>query len=134
MAISDGLDGLLEMIGSVISDTQYDKVTIGKISETLRIRFSKMGKEKEMIAREMKTRKEILEAEMELKLFKEFNERIEAHSEEKDACWIAATKELNIPEEGRYSCNFKDGTISEKVSKKDAPDNPFTNPNKKKRW
>ena len=134
MSKFEGLDSLFELISNSITDSQYDKVTIGKISETLRVRFAKMGKEKEMIVREMKTRKEILEAEMELKLFKEFNERIEAHSEEKDACWIAATKELNIPEEGRYSCNFKDGTISEKVSKKDAPDNPFTNPNKKKRW
>jgi len=134
MSKFEGLDSLFELISNSITDSQYDKVTIGKISENLRVRFAKMGKEKEMIAREMKTRKEILEAEMELKLFKEFSERIEAHSDEKDACWLAASRELNIPEEGRYSCNFKDGTISEKVTKKDVPDNPFTNPNKKKRW
>jgi hypothetical protein len=133
MAKFDGLDSLFEMLGSAISDSQYDKVTIGKISETLRVRFAKMGKEKEMIAREMKTRKEILEAEMELKLYKEFNDRAETHSEEKDACWLAATKELGVSDDGRYSCNFKDGTISEKVPKKNAPDNIFTNPHRKNR-
>lgn len=133
MAKFDGLDSLFEMLGSAISDTQYDKITVGKISETLRIRFAKMGKEKEMTAREMEARKEVLEAEMELKLYKEFNERIEAHSDEKDACWLAATKELNVSDDGRYSCNFKDGTISEKVPKKNMPDNIFTNPNRKNR-
>lgn len=134
MSKNDGLNGLLEMIGSAMSDSEFDKVPIGKISEKLRLRFVKQNKEKDLIEREMKTRKEILEAEIKLQLFKEFNDRIEAHSEEKDACWVEVTTELNIPEDRRYSCNFREGIISEKVPKKDGPDNIFTNPDKKKRW
>lgn len=126
-------DDLLNILGKAISDSSYDKVDIGSISDELRKRFIKMGKDKEILGQEMKTRKEILESELELKLFKEFNERIDGYDELKTELWEAAEKELGLPSDGNYSMNFKTGVVSKKVQKKN-PENIFQTMAEKKRW
>lgn len=119
MSEQDGLRDLLEFLESISPEMETEKVAIGKISEELRLRFTAMKKERDNLRKELSTRKDILEAEMKLKLYQEFNDRSDSNMDEKSACWDLATKELNLNPDGNWTVDFKTGILSEKVSKKE---------------
>jgi hypothetical protein len=91
-----------------------------------------MHRKKENVEKELETRKEILQSEMELVLYKEFREKMEVFDDEKTSLWDEATKELGVDPEENYSVDFKSGVVSRKV-RKERGTNPFENVGKK-RW
>jgi hypothetical protein len=132
MANLEGLDGFANILTKVIMEQSYEKVPVGNISKELCLKFRDMHRKKDEVEKELETRKEILQAEMELKLYKEFREKMETFDEEKSLLWDEATKELGVDPEDSYSVDFKVGIVSKKV-KKERGSNPFENVGKK-RW
>jgi hypothetical protein len=132
MGMHEGLDGIANILSKVIMDQAYEKIPVGNISKELCSKFRDMHRKKEAVEKELETRKEILQSEMELVLYKEFREKMEVFDDEKTSLWDEATKELGVDPEENYSVDFKSGVVSRKV-RKERGTNPFENVGKK-RW
>jgi hypothetical protein len=132
MGMHEGLDGIASILAKVIMDQSYEKTPVGNISKELCSKFRDMHRKKEDVEKELETRKDILQSEMELALYKEFREKMESFDDEKTSLWEEATKELGVDPEENYSVDFKTGVVSKKV-KKERGNNPFENVGKK-RW
>jgi hypothetical protein len=116
----NSLKGIEEFVNSIVSgiiDKDTEKKEIGKISEELKLKFQKMVKEKDILANKMQMQQDVYKAEMELKLLKEFGDRVDFYADLKDELWLEITNELGVPEEGNYSLNHKTGIVSEKIKK-----------------
>jgi len=127
MSNTKGLDGFVSMLVNNLIGDSYDKVVIGNISEELRKKFKAMHKRKDDLEKELSTRKDILQAEMELALYKEFNTRMDEFDDEKVELWTMATNELGVDPDGNYSVNHQNGVVSKKIKK---GENPFMDVNK----
>jgi hypothetical protein len=115
-----GIEDFIDSIVKGIIDNDMEKKKIGSISQELCVKFKKMIKDKENLTNEIKVQVDVYEAEIKLKLLKEYGSRIDFYSELKDELWLEISKELNIPEEGNYSLNHTTGVVSEKIKKGDS--------------
>lgn len=117
------ISGLLNAIVQDIKNgADYEHVEIGKVSNELKNKYRKLIQAKEDLSQEMKVRKEVLEAELELQLYREFNDRIEEHKDQKDAMWMEIEKELGITEDKDLTIDRKTGMVSEKIKKTKSPE------------
>ena len=112
-----GIEDFVESLVKNIVDRDFEKKQIGIVSNELCIKFQKMAKEKENLTHEMKVQQDVYEAEMELKLLKEYGTRMNFYADLKNELWLEITKELGVPEEGSYSINRVTGIVSEKIRK-----------------
>jgi hypothetical protein len=103
-------------------DQDTEKKEIGSISKDLLLRFQKMIKEKDKLTNEMEVQMDVYKSEMELKMLKEFGDRVDYFTNLKDELWLEITNELDVPEERDYSLNNKTGIVSEKIKKGDDDD------------
>jgi hypothetical protein len=113
------METLIEHIFKTITESDAEYKEVGTVSEDLRLRYVKMIKDKDKLVQQVKLQKDMYEAEMELKLLKEYGDRIQFHEELKDVIWREITDELKVDPKKNYSINRETGLISEKLRNKE---------------